>query len=302
MEFRTLLLVHNPGAGDEEHEKEELIRRIYSHGFDCRYSSTKSFDFRKIENDVDLLVVAGGDGTIRNITKELLHRKRFEKIWPLALLPLGTANNIAKTLKIEGTEQEVIESWKSSSIRNFDVGLVHAGREQQFFLESFGYGIFPNLMKKMRSVADERMEVPEQKIRTALETLHEIVDESPPFNCELDIDGKTIRGQFLLVEIMNTKSIGPNLLLAPESDTGDGFLDTVIVPYDEKDRFSRFIESRLEGKDLPFDFESIPGKKIRIKSSSEFIHIDDEMIKLPKGEQVTVEMREGLLQFLIHEQ
>ena len=34
-------LLHNPGAGDEEHGKDDLIALIKANGFDCRYSSTK---------------------------------------------------------------------------------------------------------------------------------------------------------------------------------------------------------------------------------------------------------------------
>ncbi len=62
---------------------------------------------------VDFIVAAGGDGTIRKITKELLDRKLSEKTWPIALLPLGTANNIAQTLEINGTSEDIIHSWHS---------------------------------------------------------------------------------------------------------------------------------------------------------------------------------------------
>src|ERR1051325_5153423 len=98
--MKKVKLLHNPTAGDEEHSKKELVALIKSNGYDCKYSSTKDKDWAEFEEDLDFLIAAGGDGTIRKITKELLNRKKLEKILPIAPLPLGTANNIAKTLNI----------------------------------------------------------------------------------------------------------------------------------------------------------------------------------------------------------
>ncbi len=100
--MKVAKLLHNPGAGDEEHGKDELVEQIEAAGFECRYSSTKQWLPLRIEDDIDFVVVGGGDGTVRQITKMLLDRKVLEKSFPIALLPLGTANNISKTLHLQG--------------------------------------------------------------------------------------------------------------------------------------------------------------------------------------------------------
>ena len=99
--MKIINLLHNPTAGSEDHDREELISLMEKNGFECQYSSTKE-NWKDIDEKADFIVAAGGDGTIRKITKELLDRKLSEKTWPIALLPLGTANNIAQTLNIEG--------------------------------------------------------------------------------------------------------------------------------------------------------------------------------------------------------
>ena len=109
--MRVVQMIHNPGAGDEEHEKEDLVELIQKHGFECRYSSTKKKLEEGFNEEAELLIVAGGDGTIRKVTKELVKRKALDKTWPIGLLPLGTANNIAKTLELEGEHEELIKSW-----------------------------------------------------------------------------------------------------------------------------------------------------------------------------------------------
>src|ERR1700693_2303775 len=108
--MKIINLLHNPTAGNEDHSKEELISLLEENGYECRYSSMKK-DWKNLEEKVDFIVAAGGDGTIRKITKELLERKLSEKIWPIALLPLGTANNVAQTLEINGSTEEIIQSW-----------------------------------------------------------------------------------------------------------------------------------------------------------------------------------------------
>jgi diacylglycerol kinase (ATP) len=65
-------LIHNPTAGDEEHSKKQLISIIEANGFECIYSTTKKKSWKNIEPEVDFIIAAGGDGTVRKITKEVL--------------------------------------------------------------------------------------------------------------------------------------------------------------------------------------------------------------------------------------
>jgi len=50
-------LLHNPGAGDEEHGKEDLIAVIKANGYECRYSSTKKNILKNLDTEIDFLVV-----------------------------------------------------------------------------------------------------------------------------------------------------------------------------------------------------------------------------------------------------
>jgi diacylglycerol kinase family enzyme len=145
--MKIINLLHNPTAGSEDHDREELTFLMERNGFECQYSSIKK-NWKDIDERVDFIVAAGGDGTIRKITKELLDRKLSEKTWPIALLPLGTANNIAQSVDIEGSTEEIIRSWHHSHIKEFDEGRIRNLPKIEFFLESLGYGLFPYLIKK----------------------------------------------------------------------------------------------------------------------------------------------------------
>ncbi|MCD6064555.1 MAG: diacylglycerol kinase, partial [Flavipsychrobacter sp.] len=153
--MKVAKLLHNPKAGDGEHSKEDLVAMIEEQGYKCLYASTKEKGWNEIEPDVDFLVVAGGDGTVRKVATELLGRKVIDRNYPIAVLPMGTANNIGRTFGF-GTDEAAVASWSAENIQKIDVGKVHGLEEDIFFLEGFGFGLFPNLMKEMKKRGDKQ--------------------------------------------------------------------------------------------------------------------------------------------------
>lgn len=297
--MKIVNLLHNPGAGSEDHTKDELVPMLESNGFECRYSSMDKKDWKKLNEEVDFIVAAGGDGTVRKITKKLLNRKLSEKTWPIALLPLGTANNIAQTLEINGTTEEIIQTWQHATIKKFDVGRIHDLPDADFFLESLGYGIFPFLIRKMKKLGRKVIDTPGMEMKVALGILHEIIFSYEPKYCELEVDGVDHSGKFLLAEIMNTQLIGPNLFLSPHGDPGDGYFDIILIPEKDKKKLASYISNKIKGIEEPYTFHQLRAKNIKIRWEGTHVHIDDEIIKIEKNKEISIELREGLLEFLI---
>jgi diacylglycerol kinase family enzyme len=295
---KVAILLHNPSSGDEEHSKKELISTIEATGFRCKYSSPQKNNWMEIDPDVDFLIAAGGDGTVRSIVKQLLRRNVLEKSWPIALLPLGTANNVAKALDVSGSTEEIVQSWHHSRLKSYDVGVYNA-EKCEFFLEGYGYGVFPYLMQVMNKSGKESVEDPEARLIAALETLHEITLSYKPRTCRLEVDGVDYSGNFLLAEIMNTRSIGPNLLLSPHADPGDGALEVVLVPEKHKERFLSYIVHKMNVGEDAHLFHTMKAKKVRISWAGTHVHVDDEILKLRNSAEVAIEIRTGLLQFLV---
>jgi diacylglycerol kinase family enzyme len=296
--MKRVQLLHNPTAGNEDHAKEELINLLETNGFECQYSSMKK-DWKRFDEQVDFIVAAGGDGTVRKLIKELLDRKLSEKTWPIALLPFGTANNVANTLGIKGSTKEIIQSWNDAGVKKFDVGKIDNLVGVDFFLESFGYGLFPYLIKKMKKLDEKDIDHPEIEIRTALETLHESIFSYEPKHCNMKIDDVDHSGIFLMVEIMNTRLMGPNLFLSPYGDPGDGEFEIILIPESDKEKLASYVSNKLNGIDIPYNFQQLRGKKIWISWEGTHVHVDDEIIKIEKYHNVEIEMRKGLLEFLV---
>src|SRR5918995_2365737 len=67
-----VLLMHNPAAGDEEHEPESLVRVVEAAEHEVHWQSVGEPGWQSaLDNAVDLVVVAGGDGTVRKVFKHL---------------------------------------------------------------------------------------------------------------------------------------------------------------------------------------------------------------------------------------
>ncbi len=295
--MKLVKLLHNPGAGDEHTGKEKLEALINGQGFECRYSSTKKEGWETIDGETDIIAVAGGDGTVRKAAQVLLQRRILDKKFPLGILPMGTANNVAQTLGITGDEDQLLKSWHNNNRISMDAGRLWGVEGEEFFIESFGYGIFPQLIKDMTRNGNEALAAAE-KLQLAAEKFNTLINEYEAKHCELFIDGTDYSGRFLMVEVMNIKALGPNLELAPRADVSDGLMEVVMVPESRREEFAAYMKSGKQSKSA-FDFYTVQGKEISMIWQNGLCHADDQLIKLGKQSGISITVLEGVLEFLI---
>jgi diacylglycerol kinase family enzyme len=132
------ILIHNPNAGTGLHSAEQLIDILERERISASYYSTKDDAYRSALRDAaDLVIAAGGDGTVAKVASRLKHRKT-----PVAIIPLGTANNVACSLGIQRNPKEAVASWRSAHQRKFDVGVATGPWGRSIFLEATGIGAF----------------------------------------------------------------------------------------------------------------------------------------------------------------
>ena len=266
-------LVHNPEAGDESHSAERILKRLTDAGHDATLGSTGKRGISKALDDPgDLVVAAGGDGTIKKVALALAGRGI-----PLAILPIGTANNIAKSLGIIGSVDELIAGWRSGNRRRLAVGTVAASYRTMRFVESVGVGAFTELVTRGAEEVDENTaSLTGHTIDRALLLLQRIVEEQVPSSRRVEIDGVDLSGEYLLVEAMNTRLVGPNVPLAPGADYGDDQLDVVTVTQAERRVLTEYLEARLAGGADPPFLTVRRGKRVTMRASPDELHVDDE--------------------------
>lgn len=291
---KKVQLVHNPTAGDEEHEAQDLIALLQKEGYACEYTSANEENWPLPDSDTGLIAVVGGDGTIRQVAKALVQGAWADSHLPLAVIPCGTANNIAKSLGISAPTRQIVQSWSQCQPQPFDIGKVEGLSEEAFFMEAFGFGLFPDLMDAMKTL--DKPENPSDELTFALEVLHELIEKAKPCQARLTIDGKVYEGNYLLLEVMNIRSIGPNLALAPNADWGDGAFEVVLVSEEDRNVLAKHVLDQSHGIHDVFPLPSIMAREIRIEWAQTNAHCDDERIEALGP--VQLQIQPGRLQVL----
>ncbi len=293
--MKIVKVLHNPRAGENEYSRKKLLSMVQSAGFNCSYSSTKSPGWDDIDpQKTEMVILAGGDGTVRKVAGTLLDRKL-----PIGLIPLGTANNIARTLGISGTPEDIIRSWKAGHVKKFDVGRIYGLKKTGFFLEALGFGVFPRLMKAMDDNGNQNKNSAYDNLKMALELLHDIILTSKARHCSISVDGADHTGDFLLAEVMNAQSIGPNLDLAPFADPGDGALEVILIAERQRQEFADYVLNKLHNVEQPPVFTILKARNLEIYWEGKLMHVDDEIIQLEKSQEIKIKLQEGVLQFLV---
>ena len=263
-------LVHNPTAGDGQ-DIDEVVKLLTDAGHEVRHRSSKG-DWKKLLQDPgDLVVAAGGDGTVRKVALAAADREL-----PFAALPIGTANNIAKTLGLVGDARELVRSWDDTEGVPIDIGEVEASGASRRFVEGVGGGWIAGLMARADEVEDEFRLLGRETDR-AMHMLSDLLRDAYPAEWRIVADGTDLSGEFLAVEILNIRFVGPNVPLAPDADASDGLLDIVLVSEADRDGILDYLDQRLNlasGVMPPLRTARARDMRLRVPAGVS-VHVDD---------------------------
>jgi diacylglycerol kinase (ATP) len=267
-----VVLIHNPAAGVEDQPSaDDVAKLIRGAGHSVLFQSSSHADWKKLlQENADLIAVAGGDGIVGKVAKLCLGRNL-----PIAVLPMGTANNIAGALGLTDKPlEELIATWREARPKRFDVGVARGPWGENYFLEGIGVGLFADTMS--------RLDAAEEKITSVLEIMHIRLENCPLHPLQLTLDDRDLSGEYILVEAMNIRSIGPNLVLAPHAEPGDGLLDVVLITRDDEAELSEYLSNRIGKGAGSHGLTGRRARRLRIECADSRIHIDDDLWP-PKG-------------------
>jgi diacylglycerol kinase family enzyme len=264
-----ILLIHNPKAGDREHSKEQLMASLTALGHRPIYQSTKKGGWKKtFDKSVDLVIAAGGDGTVRKVAWLLM-----DTGVALTILPLGTANNLARSLGFSAPADEILAHLRRGTTRPFDVGVTRGSCGKRFFVEAAGGGLLADYLRGAEFKEDKNAPK-KQRIREHVSWLRKISAHYPARQWDIKLDGEDISGGYLLWEAMNIRSAGPALHLAPGAASDDGRLDFVAVREHERQLFTKYVDAGLAGKKSRCPFRVRKFRELQITRRGATMHFD----------------------------
>ena len=272
-------LIHNPGAGRQENDAKALMKLLRRAGHKPRYQSSKEEGWdRVLDKRADLVVVAGGDGTVAAVARRMVRRGV-----PVAVLPSGTANNVARSLGLLNKPfEELVRGWRDARRVPLDVGLASGPWGERYFIEGIGAGLFAGLLvrseqNKGKKEKDNKTKGPAKVVDSALRRLTELAETAEPVEIAAQLDGVDISGNYLLFEAVNLPYIGPNLYIAPDTRAGDGKLEVVLVPESQRSRLVKYLDHWHENRERPSLLPSRRGKHLQIEWTGFALHIDDRL-------------------------
>ena len=191
------------------------------------------------EQQLDLVIVAGGDGTIHeaiNGLAESVHRP------PLGLLPFGTTNDLAAALGISRNIEEACEMLGCGATIAMDIGKLNKDR---YFVNIAAGGALTELTYEVPS-----------KLKTLMGQLAyylkglEKLPQLRPIPMHIEYDGNIFEGEVMLYLIANTASVGGFHKLAPKAAINDGLFDLILIKKTSVMHFVALANAALRGEHI----------------------------------------------------
>jgi diacylglycerol kinase family enzyme len=272
-----IALLHNASAGSEDHDERKLRKVIQRAGHEVVHRVRDVADLTAALHDepCDLVVVAGGDGTFGRAACELSGWKV-----PISILPLGTANNTARSLDLSADPERAARGWHRGRPVPFDIGLLGDGRVRRRFAEAVGWGVFPSVIAEATKTKNTSKSVTRMLERDR-KLFRTITAAALPCEYQIELDGRDVSGAYLLVEMMNVPLLGPRLPLSPASDPADGIFELVLA--------SEGHRAALEELTTRDAMTAVPtlrverGSRLRVRTKEMVMHCDGRLWRHPAG-------------------
>ena len=251
---------------------DEVRRLLEANGINADMSETEYPEHatklarEAVRDGYDVVIACGGDGTVSEVARALIGSKKTT----LGILPLGSANNVARMMHVPFDLEEAARLLRLGEVRHVDVGSCNG----EYFLETAGIGLDAALFPIMNKVDSGEY----IRIWDAMKTLFRF----RPRSVTLVVDGRAIRVRALVVLVANGPYWGYSVPLAPEAKVDDHLFDVVVFRNFSKTDFMRHVlaakmsrnkQPAGAGSRNPYGYTHHPklqtmrGRKVRVLTS-----------------------------------
>ncbi|CQR47330.1 Diacylglycerol kinase [Paraliobacillus sp. PM-2] len=279
-------IIYNPTSGREIFKKElpEVLQRFEQAGYETSVHATTGIGDatiaakRAVERNFDVIVVAGGDGTINEVINGMAEQINRPK---LGIIPVGTTNDFARALYIPRQIQKAVDVILDNNPVALDIGKVN----DHYFMNIAGGGKLTELSYEVPS-----------KLKTMLGQLAyylkgiEMLPSLRPINVQIEYDGKIFEDEIMLFLVANTNSVGGFEKLAPNAEMNDGLFDLLILKKTNLAEFVRLATQALKGNHLEDDrIFYTRANRIKVQTDEKMqLNVDGEFGGLLPGEFVNL--------------
>ena len=216
MTQRALFLV-NRHARKGQQQLDAAVNQLKSLGFELQEAPIDHPDqlpdvIREHRERVDLVIIGGGDGTLNAAVAGLV-----DAHLPLGILPLGTANDLARTLGIPATLPEACQIIAAGKVQPIDLGWVNG----KYFFNVASLGLSVQITRNLTKEVKRRWGV-FAYAATAMQALW----KSRRFHAEIQMEGgRSEKVRAIQIAVGNGRYYGGGMAVAEDAAIDDQRLD-----------------------------------------------------------------------------
>ena len=222
-------------------------------------------------NKYDAIIGAGGDGTLHELVNGYF-LNRSEKRIPIGIIPVGTGNAFIRDIGFANPDlRKAIQLIKDQKKRKIDVGRFQTGNQTRYFINILGFGFVTDVVQtaqhfKLFGDFAYTIGVLYRMLMLKTNTM------------KIEINGKKLEYNQLLVEISNSRYTGASYLMAPNASIDDGYLDVMIAKKMGRLKLLSLFSKIFKGEHIGDPFiETFKAKHITIE-------LDEKKLLSPDGE------------------
>ena len=169
------------------------------------------------DDGVDVVVAVGGDGTVNEVARAIVHSNTA-----LGIIPCGSGNGLARHLRLPLNVRKAIDVINRSEVRQLDYGIING---YHFFCTcGMGFDAFVS-MKFAEAGKRGPITYVENVLREGL--------KYKPETYTIEDENSTLQYKAFLISCANASQYGNNAYIAPQASMSDGLMDVIIMePFD----------------------------------------------------------------------
>lgn len=271
--MKKVRLIYNPFSGENAilRELDKIIRMHQEKGYQIvPYRIERDKDIYDsldiLDEDYKYILVAGGDGTVDSVVNVMMERNIN---LPIAILPVGTANDFGRFLEIPSKIEEALNLILSSEPRPIDIGKIN----DKYFVNVASTGLFTDVSQK----TDVNLKNTIGKLAYYLKGL-ESLPNFRKLKVKLTSEELQYEGEMYLILVFNGQTAG-SFRLATRADAADGYLDVIMIKAVQVFEILPLFIKILKGEHLDSD------KVIYFKTKDILIESDEDIATDIDGEK-----------------
>lgn len=248
---------------------------------------------------VDIVVAAGGDGTVHEVANGLLDAFTEDIEGPvLGILPVGTGNDFAKLVGPLKQLDRSLDILAAGTVRHMDACRALWGDQARWFVNAGGTGIDVEVVRQIIRRRGGRIPA----VATYLGAVLIALVRYRPIPLRIRMDDRVVESDTMIVAAANGRCIGGGFWVCPRAEPDDGRFDICIVKRTSYWEALRAIPLILRGvHERHAKIEMHRATRVEIQAMGDdplFFQLDGELHEPPDARTLVLEMLPGALPVL----